>query len=57
MVVTALLYASLIIFVLGLIYKVFTWFSRSLGPTARDIPPSGRISAAVKGILGVIFSV
>jgi len=56
MVFTAFLYASLIIFALGLIYKIFTWFSRKIGPVARDVSTSGRISAAVKGIFGVVFS-
>ncbi len=56
MVFTAFLYASLIIFALGLMYKIFTWFSRKIGPVARNVPTSGRISAAVKGILGVVFS-
>ncbi|MBW2014360.1 MAG: 4Fe-4S dicluster domain-containing protein [Deltaproteobacteria bacterium] len=53
---TAFLYASLVIFALGLIYKIFTWFSRKIGPVARDVPTSGRISAAVKGIFKVVFS-
>ncbi|MGD2029557.1 MAG: 4Fe-4S dicluster domain-containing protein [Desulfobacterales bacterium] len=56
MVFTAFLYASLIIFAFGLIYKVFTWFSRKIGLVARDISISGRISAAVKGIFGIVFS-
>ncbi len=56
MVFRAFLYASLIIFALGLIYKIFTWFSHTIGPVVRDVPTSGRISAAVKGIFEVVFS-
>jgi len=50
------LYGSLAVFLIGLIYKVFTWFSRKIGMSARHISTSQRVSAAVKGILGVIFS-
>ncbi len=56
MVFTAFLYASLIIFTLGLMIKIWTWFSRTLGTSAKQIPASERVSAAVKGILGVVFS-
>ncbi|MEA1947984.1 MAG: nitrate reductase, partial [Thermodesulfobacteriota bacterium] len=56
MVFTAFLYASLIIFALGLIIKIWTWFSRTIGTSAKQIPTSERVSAAVKGILGVVFS-
>jgi len=56
MIFTALLYASLAIFTIGLIYKISTWFSRKIGISAKDITTSERVSAAVKGILGVIFS-
>jgi heterodisulfide reductase subunit C/nitrate reductase gamma subunit len=56
MVFLALLYLSLAIFVLGLIYKISTWFSRTIGIGAKDFTTSKRVSAAVKGIAGVIFS-
>ena len=56
MVFTAFLYASLIIFALGLIIKIWTWFSRTIGTSAKKIPASERMSAAVKGIFGVVFS-
>ena len=56
MVFTALLYVSLAIFTIGLIYKISTWFSRKIGISAKDITTSERVSAAAKGILGVIFS-
>lgn len=56
MVFNVLLYISLGIFILGLIYKVYTWFSMKIGISARDYTPSQRISAAVKGTVGVVFS-
>jgi heterodisulfide reductase subunit C/nitrate reductase gamma subunit len=56
MVFTAFLYASLIIFAFGLIIRVWTWFSRTIGTSAKNIPASKRVSAAVKGIFGVVFS-
>ena len=56
MVFLTLLYLSLAIFVLGLIYKISTWFSRKIGIAAKGFTTSKRVSAAVKGIAGVIFS-
>jgi len=56
MLFTVLLYTSLFVFLLGLIYKVSTWFSRKIGIASRNFTTSERISAAAKGILGVIFS-
>jgi len=56
MVFSVLLYVSLVIFILGLIYKVSTWFSRKVGISARDIKTSERVVSAVKGITGVLFS-
>lgn len=56
MVFTAFLYASLIIFTLGLIIRIWTWFSRTIGTSAKKIPASERVSAAVRGIFGVVFS-
>jgi heterodisulfide reductase subunit C/nitrate reductase gamma subunit len=51
-----LLYASLAVFAIGMIYKISTWFSRKIGISAKDISTSDRVSAAAKGIAGVIFS-
>ena len=56
MVFAAFLYASLVIFALGLMIKIWTWFSRTIGISANRISTSQRVSAAVKGILGVVFS-
>ena len=50
------LYASLAIFVLGLIYKISAWFRRNVGVNSRNITASTRILAAIKGILGTVFS-
>jgi len=50
------LYLSLAIFGIGIIYKVSTWFRRSIGINAGDITTPKRVSAAVKGILMVVFS-
>jgi len=56
MVFLTFLYISLAIFVLGLIYKISTWFSRKIGIAAKGLTTSKRVFAAVKGIAGVIFS-
>ena len=56
MVFLTLLYISLAIFGLGLLYKFSTWFTRTIGSTGQDITASERASAAAKGIAGVIFS-
>ncbi len=51
-----LLYISLIIFLLGLIYKLSNWFTRKIGIIGRTITPAQRLKAAIGGILAVIFS-
>jgi heterodisulfide reductase subunit C/nitrate reductase gamma subunit len=56
MVFNVLLYISLGIFILGLIYKAYTWFSMKIGISARDYTPGQRFSAAIKGTVRVIFS-
>ncbi len=56
MLFTTLLYISLAIFFLGLIYRVTTWFSRCIGISAKNFTFSERVSAAAKGILSTIFS-
>ena len=50
------LYVSLAIFGIGMIYKISNWFRRSIGINPSDITTSKRVSAAVKGILGTVFS-
>ena len=56
MVFNLALYAALAVFALGLIYKISTWFSRSIGISATNFSTSDRASAAAKGIAGVVFS-
>ena len=51
------LYGSLAVFGIGMIYKLFNWFRRSIGINASKMKTSKRISAAIKGILGTVFSV
>lgn len=51
-----LLYTSLIIFLLGLIYKVSNWFTKSIGFVGPTMTPAQRLKAAAGGILRVIFS-
>ena len=50
------LYIALAIFGLGLVYKIYTWLSYSIGREARNIPASERLSGAVNGIISTIFS-
>jgi len=54
---TVTLYAALIIFGLGLVYKVSTWFRLKIGRNTRDIPTSKRVSAGFRGVLSTLFSV
>ncbi|MBW1842140.1 MAG: hypothetical protein JRI75_10170, partial [Deltaproteobacteria bacterium] len=54
MVFNLALYAALAVFALGLIYKISTWFSRSIGISATNFSASDRASAAAKGIAGVV---
>ncbi|MEJ2655955.1 MAG: 4Fe-4S dicluster domain-containing protein [Desulfobacterales bacterium] len=56
MVFNVLLYISLGIFILGLVFKAYTWFSRKIGVSAHDYTTSQRFSAFVKGTVRVVFS-
>jgi heterodisulfide reductase subunit C len=51
-----LFYTSLVVFFLGLIYKVSTWFTKNIGILGKDISTGQRLQSAIKGIAGVIFS-
>ncbi|MGD9151411.1 MAG: hypothetical protein PVG40_14060, partial [Desulfobacterales bacterium] len=51
-----LFYTSLAVFLLGLIYKISTWFTRKIGIVGKRITAPQRLLAVVKGITGVIFS-
>ncbi|MBC8443922.1 MAG: 4Fe-4S dicluster domain-containing protein [Deltaproteobacteria bacterium] len=57
MVFTILLYLSLIIFLVGIVYKVATWFTRKIGIYGHDASASARLAATLKGIFKVLFSV
>ncbi len=50
------LYAALAIFGLGLVYKISAWFRYRIGVDAREISPSARVSAALKGMILTLFS-
>jgi heterodisulfide reductase subunit C/nitrate reductase gamma subunit len=50
------LYAALVIFGLGLLYKASTWFRYRIGVDGRDISPSARVGAALKGMILTLFS-
>ena len=51
-----LLYLSLIIFLLGLFYKISNWFIKKIGFDDQSITPSQRFLAAVSGLGRVVFS-
>ncbi len=50
------LYVSLIIFLIGLIYKICTWFRFKIGINADKLSTGRRIRAALKGIIATISS-
>ena len=56
MVFNVLLYTSLFVFISGIIYKIYTWFSWEIGISSRNISKSERLTAAFKGMARVIFS-
>ena len=51
-----LFYTSLAVFLLGLIYKISTWFTRKIGIVGKGITATQRLQSVAKGITGVIFS-
>jgi heterodisulfide reductase subunit C/nitrate reductase gamma subunit len=50
------LYSALAVFGVGLIYKISGWFRFNIGISAKKMTMSTRITAALKGMLAVIFS-
>ncbi len=50
------LYISLVIFLVGMVYKVSTWFRYKIGIGAEEISTSTRFFSALRGILSTIFS-
>ncbi|MBW1778429.1 MAG: 4Fe-4S dicluster domain-containing protein [Deltaproteobacteria bacterium] len=57
MVFTVSLYLALVVFAAGTFYKVAAWFTRKVGVFGQGFTPARRVGAAVRGILGVLFSV
>ena len=53
---TPLLYAALSLFFLGVLYKIYTWFSGKIGIWADDFTTSQRAKAALKSIVRFLFS-
>ncbi len=51
-----LFYAALTIFLLGLIYRVSTWFTRTIGGSGKNIKSSDRVFYALNGLLSILFS-
>jgi heterodisulfide reductase subunit C len=51
-----LLYTSLFIFLLGLIYKALSWFTKCFGSSGQHITTGQRLRAAAGGTIGVVFS-
>lgn len=56
MIFNIFLWSSLSIFGIGLIYKVYTWFSRDVGILDENVTCAHRIVSAIRGIFGVVFS-
>jgi heterodisulfide reductase subunit C len=52
----SLFLTALIIFLLGLIYKVSNWFFKTVATPVQTITTSQRVRSAVGGILSVVFS-
>ena len=51
-----LFYTALILFLLGSIYKISTWFTKNIGILGKNTTTSQRVISALKGIFGVICS-
>lgn len=51
-----LFYTSLVVFLLGLTYKISTWFRRNIGILGNGITTAQRLQSAVSGMAAVIFS-
>ena len=53
---TISLYAALIIFALGLIFKIGTWFTKKPTPSSQQMSMAHRLTSGIKGIILTIFS-
>ena len=56
MLFTASLYIALAVFVVGVLFKVSTWFRYNLETDREDRTVSKRVSAAANGMLSTVFS-
>jgi heterodisulfide reductase subunit C/nitrate reductase gamma subunit len=52
----SILYISLIICGLGLLYRLFKWFRGRIGQRADNISTAERILAAIRGVVATVFS-
>ncbi len=50
------LYLALVVFGIGMLIRIISWFRRDVGMGEKGIPTSARLTAAVKGLLGAVFS-
>jgi heterodisulfide reductase subunit C/nitrate reductase gamma subunit len=51
-----LFFTALTVFLIGLIYKISTWFTRKIGILANNITTAQRVQSAARGIIRTIFS-
>lgn len=50
------LYLALVVFGIGMLIRMASWFRRDVGIGEKGIPATARMVASVKGLLGAIFS-
>jgi heterodisulfide reductase subunit C/nitrate reductase gamma subunit len=51
-----LLGLSILVFLAGLCFRLYVWFSQGIRPEKTESSASGRVSAALKGLFATIFS-
>jgi len=56
MMVYVLLYTSLLLFAFGMVYRLYSWFSRRIGFRAHDFKTFERMAAVAGSVAGVVFS-
>jgi nitrate reductase gamma subunit len=56
MLYTASLYTALLIFAIGCLWRLWTWFTLRVGDSAQKETASRRLVAAFRGILSAVFS-
>lgn len=50
------LYISLFVLIFGLVCRIYTWVTRKVGILPDHVTASSRVSAAVRGMFGAVFS-